>query len=290
MRSSLTAVLLFACLVIPASVAAQASPSASAAPVTSDPQAVALVQRALAAVVGSGAVSDATLTGTVQRIAGSDDESGTATLTAMSIGDSKLNLSFQSGPSSEIRNSAGTPLPGTPSADIPPGSSQTAQPVGAWSGSDSVLHPTAEHNLMTDPTWFFPSFTLANIASNQGYVVSYIGQETHDGVPALHVSASQPFPTAPSQLAPLLQHLTQMDLYLDPSTSLPIALTFNIHPDNNAALDISIEIRFLGYQSVNGVQVPFHVQKYLNGGLVLDFQFSNVVLNSGLTAASFELQ
>ena len=80
-----------------------------------------------------------------------------------------------------------------------------------------------------------------------------------------------------------------MDLYLDPSTS-PGSAAFNIHPDNNALLDISIEIRFSSYQSVNGVQVPFHVQKYLNGGLILDFQFSNAILNSGLTAASFQLQ
>jgi hypothetical protein len=271
MRSSLMAVLLFASFVTPVSLAGQASVSA-AAPATSDPQAVALVQHALAAVVGRAAVSDATLTGTVQRIAGSDDETGTATVTAMAAGNSKLSLSLQAGPNGEVRTASG------------------GVAAGVWSGTDGVSHAMVEHNLMTDPTWFFPAFTLANIASSQAFVLSYIGPETHDGFSVVHVSVSQTFPSTFGQTGLLLQHLSQMDLYLDPSTLLPAVLAFNIHPDSNALLDIPTEIRFSSYQAVNGIQVPFHVQKYLNGGLILNLQFSNATLNTGLTAASFQLQ
>jgi hypothetical protein len=276
MRISRSAVLLCLCWLISASLSAhQPASTAPAAPQSvSDPQAVALIQRALAAMTGLTQVTDVTLTGTVRRIAGSDDETGTGTLTAMSTGNSKLSLRLSSGVSSEIRNS-------TPS-------DQAAQPAGAWSGPDGVLHAMPQHNVMTDATWFFPALTVGSILS-QAFQLSYLGQETHNGLSALHVAVCQTFPGL-AQVPPPLQHLTQMDIFLDPTTSVPVALDFNVHPDNNAAVDIPVEIRFSSYQAINGVQVPFHVQKYLNNGLVLDLQFNNAVLNSGLTGASFQLQ
>lgn len=291
MRSFRPALLLFLCLPVSASFAAQQSVSTTApAPTTSDPQAVAAVQGALTALVGSANLSDVTLTGTANRIAGSDNESGTATLEAMAGGYSLLSLSLPLGPRSETRNPAGTPLPGVLPPGIPAAVAQAAQPVGAWSGPDGNTHGMANHNIMTDATWFFPALTIATFASSQSYILSYIGQETHDGQPTVHLSVSRPFPQAPAQIATLVQHLSQMDLYLDPGTLLPVALAFNVHPDNNAGLDIPAEIQFSNYQAVSGVLVPSHVQKYLNNSLVLDLQFSNVTLNSGLTAAAFQLQ
>jgi len=89
---------------------------------------------------------------------------------------------------------------------------------------------------------------------------------------------------------PTLRHLSQMDLYLDSTTALPVALTFNIHPDNNMGLDIPVEIHFSDYRPISGVQVPFSVQKNLNNSLVLDLQFQTAIINSGLTANSFNIQ
>ncbi len=84
-------------------------------------------------------------------------------------------------------------------------------------------------------------------------------------------------------------HLSQMDFFLDSTTFLPAAVTFNIHPDNNALLDIPIEVRFSDYRAVKGVQVPFHIQKFLNNGLILDLQFTTAVLNAGLGASQFQV-
>jgi len=51
-----------------------------------------------------------------------------------------------------------------------------------------------------------------------------------------------------------------------------------------------VEIVFSNYHQVNGVQVPFHVQKYLNNSLSLDLQIQLVVLNSGISATTFQAQ
>jgi hypothetical protein len=78
-----------------------------------------------------------------------------------------------------------------------------------------------------------------------------------------------------------------MDFFLDATTLLPAAATFNIHPDNDSGRDFPIEVQFSDYRSVSGTQIPFHVQKFLNNGLILDLQFSSAAVNTGLSATEF---
>jgi hypothetical protein len=298
MRATRSVVLLLAGSLLAVSIvssplSAQQSTSTSSPVVVSDAQAAALIQRSLLALTGGVPVSDVTLTGTARRIAGSDDESGPATLKATGLGDSRVDLVFPSGNRSEIRNHSAIPLPGAVPKEFPAAVTQTAQPVGAWSGPDGALHGIASHNTMTDAAWFFPAATFSRLVSSQGWVFSYVGSEELNGAQVIHIQAFEPLAAtikAPSGAAALMQHLSQMDIYFDPATSLPVALAFNVHPDGNALLDIPTRVEFSSYQSVNGVQVPFHVQRYLNNSLVLDLQFSSASLNSGLSAASFQIQ
>jgi hypothetical protein len=231
-----------------------------------------LLQQALVAMSGGTTLSDVTISGTARRIAGSDDETGTATLKALATGESRVDLAFPSGTRAEVHaNSA-------------------SGPVGQWSGTDGAAHTVSQHNLFAGNSWFFSPFTLAGAISDTNSVISYIGHESFDGNPVEHISVSQQFPGLPaSESTKLLQHLSQMDIYLDAKTLLPAALTFNIHPDDNALLDIPVIIRYSNYQSVNGTQVAFHVQKFVNNTLVLDLQFQSASFNTGLSAISFSL-
>ena len=120
-----------------------------------------------------------------------------------------------------------------------------------------------------------------------GYVATYIGRETRNGQAVEHLAVSQVSTIAAPPGALSLAHLSQVDFFLDSATFLPAAITFNIHPDSNALLDIPVEIDFSNYTAVNGAQVPFHVQKHINNSLVLDLQFDSAFLNSGLSATTF---
>lgn len=211
-------------------------------------------------------MNDVTLAGTVERIAGGDDETGSVTYRAV-VGSNRLDLSFSSGTLSEIR------------------STTTSGVSGSWIDSNGVSHSMAGHNVMTDVGWF-PLFAIAGITASPYAVLSYVGPETHDGLSVIHVAAWQLIPVASGTPPVLPQHLSQMDFYLDPTTFLPDVVAFNVHPDNNALVDIPVEIHFSDYRSINGVPIPFHVQKFLNYGLYLDIQFQNAVINSGLTASS----
>lgn len=266
MRLARTFVLAFVSLVL-------ASPlfSQTAVPSTqTSPQALTLLRNSLVALTGGKSITDVTLTGTARRIAGSDDESGTATYNAIS-GANRLDLSFSGGAHSEIANSTG------------------AFPRGSWSGPDGVAHPMALHNL-TNQASISPAFTLFALTSAQNSVVTLVGEEAKNGAPVYHISASQQFPRMRGSRAALSQRISQIDIFLDASTLLPVALDFNSHPDNDAALDIPAELLFFDYRTVNGVQIPFHVQKFLNGSLLLDLQFASARLNSGLSATNFTVE
>src|SRR5712672_2312349 len=79
--------------------------AAQQAPSVSSPQAIQLLQGALKALTKGAPLQDVTLTGTARRIAGSDDETGQATLTATPTG-SRIDLNLPSGKRSEISNTA----------------------------------------------------------------------------------------------------------------------------------------------------------------------------------------
>lgn len=247
-------------------------------------QASSILQGSLKALIGSSAVSDVTITATAHRIVGPDEETGTATLTAMSAGESRLLLNLPSGIFTETRTPAGSPPAGAAAG--------ATVPAGTWSGSDGVTHAMAAHNIATDPTWFLPAFIIGRLRASTNYVTSYMGPETHNGQQVVHLSISQQFwlnvsGQAPIQAPLLFQHLSQMDLYLDPTTLLPLELDFEVHPDNNALADIPVAISFSNYSAVKGIQVPFHVQRYLNNSLTLDLEFTSVAFDSGLSVASF---
>ncbi|HTF25133.1 MAG TPA: hypothetical protein VK937_14645, partial [Candidatus Limnocylindria bacterium] len=88
---------------------------------TSSPQAL-LLQRSAAALSGGQTLTDVTLSGIARRIAGSDDESGTAVLKALVTGESSVDFSFPSGPRSEVR------------------ANSTTGPVGSWLAPDGTSH------------------------------------------------------------------------------------------------------------------------------------------------------
>src|SRR6266851_2796473 len=79
------------------------------------------LRQALAALNANTPTSDVTLSGSAHYIAGSDDETGTATLKAIA-GASRIDLNLSSGPRTEIQGSSG------------------GCPAGTWSGPDGVAH------------------------------------------------------------------------------------------------------------------------------------------------------
>ena len=233
---------------------------------TSDPLAVSLVQQAVTALTGGLPISDLTLTGTVTSIAGSDNETGTGTFQAKGFAESRIDLKLSGGTRSDVRN----PAVG-----------------GAWQVDGAASKPYAGHNCRTDAAWFFPTLSSLAQAVNQNFIFKYIGQELHGSVQTQHIRVFKIFT---GDMGPTLERLGTEDIYLDLTSGLPDAITFELHPDNDLNTNIDAEIRFANYRVVTGVLVPFHFQRMINGGVVLDVTVSSVAVNTGLADSLFSLQ
>lgn len=260
---------LFALVVLFSATRVQAQQTTTAAP--RDAQSVVLLQRSFAALLGTNTVNDVTLSGNATWIAGSDNETGTAILKGTAIGQGRVDLSLSNGPRSEVVDAS------------------QAAPTGNWSGPDGTWHPITGHNLFTDPTWFFPAFLFGHVLATPTYAVSPADAETENGISVEHFAVYEQ--VAQTDLAAtLIENLSRTDIYLDSSTLLPVAVAFNIHPDNDALTNIPIEIRFSNYQNMQGMMVPHHIQKYIQNGLALDLTVTSVQVNSGLSASDFQVQ
>lgn len=234
---------------------------------SSDPRAVSLAIKAVAALTGGNAVSDMTLNANVISILGSDYETGTAVLKAKGQAESRVDLMLPSGTRIDVR------------------SLTNGVPSGAWSLNGAPAKAYAQHNCWTDSSWFVPAVGALGHSNASGVVFSYIGLEQHAGASVQHI---QVFRFISSDI-PTAQRLTTMDFYLDPNTYLPLAIGFNAHLDTDLNTDVPTETRFANYQSVNGVQVPFHIQRLLNGSLVLDVTVTSAAINTGIPDSIFTL-
>jgi len=261
------------CSLFSAVLFAQQPTSTTSSPATSDPQAVALLQESLTALTGGVAVSDVTLTGSAHRIAGSDEELGQFTLEAKGTQESKVALTLSASTYAEVRNVS------------------EDSPEGSFASSNGTVYPLAQHNCFTDSAWFFPPLSsLSSALSNPGENVAYVGQETLDGTAVQHVRVWLTVQSPDAVAVKLIAHLSTVDWYLDASSLLPVAERFTTHPADNASVDLSIEIRFSNYQRTDGVLVPLHIQKFLNGGLTLDLNVTSVSMNTAPSDSDFQLQ
>ena len=235
---------------------------------SSDPFAIRLAQSSVAALVAAATVNDMTLNANVTSIFGGDYETGTATFRGKGINESRVDLNLTGQTRTDVRNSI------------------NGVPAGAWEKNGDNSTAYAQHNCWTDAVWFFPALSSLTQTSNLAFIFKYIGQEQHGGVSVQHIAVFQTFK---HDSAGWLQGLTVMHFYLDLNSNLPLAAGFRVHPDSDMSYNIPSEVRFANYQSVSGIQIPFHIQSLLNGALSLDITVTNATFNTGLPDSLFTL-
>jgi hypothetical protein len=235
----------------------------------SDPQALALASQAIAGLTGGASLRDVTLTGTETHIAGSLTETSPVTLKAMGTDNARVDRQLST--TFEIR----TNLSGIP--------------AGSWTGADGASHLMAEQNCWTDAAWFFPVFSSA-FSFNKDVRLAYVGLETLSDVSVQHIRASRVAFDKSGNPVAMIAGWSQVDAYLDAQSLLPIDVRFNVYPDNDTNVRIPVEIIYSDYRVVNGIHVPFHIQKYLQNVLNLDLTITSATFNSGLSSSNFQVQ
>jgi hypothetical protein len=216
-------------------------------------------------------IDDITLTGVARRIAGATDETGTAVLKARATGESRIDLTFPSGARTEVYANSANGL------------------KGSSSGPDGLHKQVPLFNIVVDSAWFSPALMSSKLARSADTVASAVTPESRSGKAVEHLTVSKQFPQAPAQIASLMQRHSQVEIYLDASSFLPDTLGFNTHADRDAGRDVPVEIHYSDYREVGGIQLPFRVQKYINGGLVLELEFQRAEMNADLASDQFNV-
>jgi hypothetical protein len=281
-RGSLAVFLLLACTLTPRTAAAQQLPAGTLPATPSLPQpnaqGPALIQQSIAALTGGVQVRDVTLTGKSTIPGNSGPQTGSIVLVATANGRTQVTTDSGSG--------------------IWDYTSGTR--VGNYSSPDGVIHRIPAQNLPAiHPAWFFPAFIMAAGSPSPDFATSDMGQEARNGAAVRHVAVWRQPGGAPLSLQALaLQHASQHDLYLDPSSSLPSVLVFRVrafNPNNPDAplrgiptdpVEVEEEIHYSDYRQVHGVPIAFHIQLYAQGTLISDIQISSATINTGVAIAA----
>jgi len=237
--------------------------------VTSDPLAITLAQQAIEALTGGVAVSDVRLDGNVVSILGSDNETGTGTFSAKGLGESRVDLKLSGGNRSDVRNVT------------------NGIPGGKWKKNTDNANAYVQHNCWVDASWFFPGLSSLSQTANSLFVFKYIGQEQLSGVAVQHIRV---FQASPQDTRGVFQRLSSMDFYFGVTSLLPVAVAFNTHADNDMNTDLPNQVLFANYQAVNGIQVPLHFQRLVNGVVMLDVNVTRATFNTGPSDSTFTLQ
>jgi hypothetical protein len=219
-----------------------------------------LLQSASQAFSKGQSVHSVTLTGTANWIVGGDNENGNVRLVANSDGSYQINLELGQSSRTEIQTAF------------------AQGPQCTWAGSDAVAQVVSEHNCMQSVAWFMPEVALFGNLQPQAVGNILVGSSVNAQNPGLDLRQQQTTPPSyvSGNIASLYTHLSTIDIFYDPTTWLPISVSYATHPDSNATLDIPVQVQFSSYQTVGGITVPFHIQRYVNGVLALDITVSNV--------------
>ncbi len=238
-------------------------------PSASDSQALSLAKQSVSAITGGATIVDVTLNGSVTSMIGSEAENGTATLSAKGTGESRVDLMLPTGIRTEVRGV------------------QAGTPKGEWRHGNQSSERMGSRNCATDAVWFFPALT--SLTGSRDRLLKYVGQEDRNGITVHHIRSYKFDRALPQEVALRYEAFTAMDFYLDADTLLPVALSFNVHPDDGSDVNLPVAVEFSSYQTVHGISVPMRVRKYIQGNLLLDFSVSDVALNSGVSDASFAI-
>lgn len=235
-----------------------ASPTA-----TSGTAATTLLNQLSTAFSGGNVVHQVQLTGNASWHAGSLNDTGSATLTAAATGASQLELSLSAGSRTETQSGQGIDLTCT------------------WAGNDGVAQAVDQGNCWRPMLWFLPSLSLqpSLLPSTLGALDLGSSKVGFAPVNYRHLQSSLVLGNMAASLTSQMMQRSTADLGVDPTTHLPAVLAYTIWPDNGAAIPIAIEIHYANYQAINGVQIPFTIQRYVNGSLQLEIDVSSAQVN-----------
>lgn len=254
MSVSRLAVLFISILVLSPGLSAQQAPQR-------DPQAVAAVQQAIAALGGAqalAAVADSVAVGQIAPTPGSWVK--TSNFVWKDSG-AEFRRERQTATATQVLLSGH----GQPSAT-----------------SNGITKKLFYHMTYTTPPFYVPGVVLLRELSDSRYSLILLGPATVSGRSAIRVRTSL-------QTNPVAAAVTQQDWFLDVATGLPLRVEYRLPSTADAADFQSAAATFSDFRQVSGVLVPSSIAGEQQGAAVSLVTVTSVTFNSGVNPAEFDL-
>jgi hypothetical protein len=232
--------------------------------VQSDPTAIALIQKSVAA-MAINVPSDSSATGNITVVEGSMTDSGSISVQTLGTGETSETLNLSGGQRAVIYSNGD---------------------AKETNGTQSV-NPVVEL-IVTDQCADFPLPLLLGALNNTDEAFQYVGLETLNGASVQHIKFWSTFSSKPRMQK--LASFSTRDVWLDAASSLPVKIAYMRQPGEGAVHSTRMEIFLSNYTNVNGVQYPFQISKSYNGTLWQTITIQSVSFNTGLTDSQFQTE
>jgi hypothetical protein len=215
--------------------------------------------QAQSAVVTGKSIRSVNLSANAEWFAGSQHESGTATLQASVDGSSSVQLNLGSASRTETQTKAGA--------------SRTCY----WTDGAETSHNVVGPDCLIAIPWFAPSlFTQSPSQFPSALMATDDGAMSRDSQTFHQISYRLNLDKPNSSNVDRLTSMSTVKVFYDPQTFLPASLEYFIHPDTNDLQSVDVRVIFSNYQSSSGVMLPFHIEKYVNRTLQLKLDVTSV--------------
>lgn len=214
--------------------------------------------RAQTAVSGGKLFNGVSLTANAEWIAGALHQTGTAQLQAKTDGSANIQLDLGESSRSETQTKIDVDRNCT------------------WTDRSGSSHSIVGPNCFIAVPWFAPILFTQPISTLPNLIRTTDDGEVQKGDSTFHqvrfwLNLQGEDSASTTQM---VNQSTVVVLY-DLKTSLPTSLEYSVHPDSNDLEDIPVQIVFSSYQTVSGVLLPFHMEKYVNRTLQLTLDLTN---------------
>jgi len=260
LRISLLALVLL-CISFTAAPAQQA-----ASPPARDPQAITLVQNAIAAMGGSGAgqIQDTLTQATTTWL--QNPAAPATTTTIKTKGPDKLRVDNGSGSAlNSVIHNQGRNL-------------RFAGAAWKQGPSANSFHKRPEH---------LPVVLLAYELARPDLTADYIGLETIGTQTAHHIRLAR-VSTMGNDLDAQQTKNSRLDVFIDPQSFLVLKISYLQFSETDWRLGLPMEIYYSDYRSVAGMLIPFNQRAVFNGNPMFNLSLSSVAFNQGLPDSDFE--
>jgi hypothetical protein len=135
---------------------------------------------------------------------------------------------------------------------------------------------------------FIPGFACVISTIRSAMDIQYAGAENRVGVAVdhIHIGYLQNPPTTHEQV--INAALADLDIYLDSSTHVVVALKKNLFSSDSYDNHLSMEVQYSSYQTVSGIQIPLNAKHILNGHPIEAVTITNAVEGGAFGDADFK--